>query len=77
MLYGPARAEYPVANFSSPVGIGMFSTGFFIEKVIAQIFLRLYIYEFLSKNFKTLNIENRHYELYFNVTAVMQIFIIR
>ena len=54
VMYGPARAKYPVATFSSPVGIGMFSTGIFLLKeVIAQIFLRLYIYEFLSNYFKT------------------------
>ena len=45
VMYGPARAKYPVATFSSPVGIGMFSTGiFFIEKSYSPNFSKtLYI----------------------------------
>ena len=57
----------------------MFSTGilFSAKKVTAQIFLRLYIHAFLSELLKTCNIDNRHYELYINMIAVMQLFIVR
>ena len=56
----------------------MFPTGVFsAKKVTAQIFLRLYLHEFLSKQIKTYNIYNRHYELYIIMTAFMQLFIVR
>ena len=77
MLYGTACAKYPGDNLS-PVYIGRFSTGncFSAKKVTAQIFLRLYIHEFF-RIFKTCNIDNRQYELYISMKAVMQIFMVR
>ena len=64
--------------FYPPVGIGMFSTGIFsMKKVTAQIFLRLYIHEFLSEFLRISKIDNRNYELYISVAAVMKIFIVR
>ena len=54
----------------------MFYTGIFCEKLTAQIFLRLYIYEFLSGFLNTGNIHNRHYELYISVMSVMQVYIV-
>ena len=64
--------------FYPPVGIGMFSTGIFLmKKVTAQIFLRLYIHELLSEFLRISKIDNRNYELYISVAAVMKIFIVR
>ena len=52
----------------------MFSTGIFFCAKKAPIFLRLCI---LSDFFKTRNVDNRHYELYISMAAVMQLFLVR
>ena len=76
MLFGPAHAELFRGTF---VGIGVFSRGtyFSAKIVVSQMFLRLYIHEFLSELFSTFNIYTRHYELYIIMTYVMHIFIVR
>ena len=50
---------------------------FSAKKVTAQIFLKLYIHNFFSENFKTYNTDNKQYELYISIPAVMQIFKVR
>ena len=54
----------------------IFYSFFSAKTFTAQIFLRLYVNEFLSEIFKTCNIDNKHYVIYISMKAVMQIFIV-
>ena len=64
LLYGPIRAEY-TGNNLAPCRLGIFSTGivFGAKIVTAQIFLRIYIHNFLSEFSRIENIDNRQYEI--------------